>query len=207
MENTADFDYKKSKLYTGTGDRGKTSLLGPEKTGKSSEMIRTLGDLDELNSVIGLVKAELKLIERNHDPKSDQSEHFLRNTPPTDIVHFLHKVQEELFTLGFELMVLHQKGEHSSRDAGNITEEMIKTLEKEIDLQDSLLPHLASFCIPGENRISALFHVARTVCRRAERQTVAALEASLPELPLPLVYLNRLSDLLFVLARKYERET
>jgi cob(I)alamin adenosyltransferase len=169
------------KIYTKTGDQGTTALFGGKRVSKSELKIETYGTVDELNSWIGVLR--------------DQPVNEKRND-------FLISVQDRLFTAGSIL----------ATEAGNtkvkiplMSEEDVHLLEKEIDLMDSELPSMKSFILPGGHQSVSFCHVARTVCRRAERLTIA-LSAKEPVGPIVIQYLNRLSDYLFVLARKMGTE-
>jgi len=163
-----------SKIVTRTGDDGTTGLSSGERIGKNSVRVAAMGDVDELNSAIGVLLCEQL---------------------PRNIRDALTDIQHDLFDLGGELSL----PGHSLVSAAQVLR-----LESLIELLNGDLPSLREFVLFGGTRAAALAHVARTVCRRAER-TLATLadEQSLP--PLPLQYLNRLSDLLFVLARVCNR--
>lgn len=166
---------KKSNLYTATGDAGTTSLVGGKRESKASQRIDTYGTLDELNSHIGLLRAMM--------PDDD----------PTDAM--LNTIQCKIFDIGTAIAT---PPEISTTDP--VTQADIDTLEHNIDTIDSKLPPLSSFVLPTGTPASAQAHIARTVCRRAERLAVS-LSQSAPVSPLSLVYLNRLSDFLFAIAR------
>ena len=174
-------------ITTKTGDNGTTSLISGKRVSKSSPIIGVLGELDELGTVIGLAKIELSL-EGNHEEN----------------VRLLERIQQELFTIGAELM----RYNGNSSTTVSPVENLVKLLETEIHQIESRLSPLRSFILPGDSRASAQLHHARTVCRRAERAVVATLEseenpAEPVMLPSPLLsYFNRLSDLLFLLARE-----
>jgi cob(I)alamin adenosyltransferase len=162
-----------SKVYTKTGDGGETSLVGGQRVSKASLRVDAYGDVDELNSFIGLARAYLK---------------------DTEIDDALSLIQNDLFTLGADL------ASPSEIQVPRITEEFIATLE---DLADRFLEELEplkEFILPGGAQAGATLHLARTVARKSERKVVAL---SLREdvNPQAIVYLNRLSDLLFILAR------
>lgn len=169
--------YRLSKIYTRTGDDGNTHLGDGNRLHKDHPRLEVLGALDELNSAIGLILA--------HKP----SHHT--------IVDCLTRIQNELFDLGGELCPPH----HATISADNIT-----YLENTIDEWNAALPPLKEFILPGGNLTSAACHLARTICRRAERRAVTLhqQQAISPEI---LRYLNRLSDLLFVAARLLAKET
>ncbi len=169
------------KIYTKTGDAGKTSLLGGKRVFKDALRIEAYGTVDEANSLLGLARA-LRL-------------------PPT-IDRMLGRVQNELFVLGAQL------ASPASR-AGKgplVTRDDVIRIEKEIDRLERTLPPLKHFILPGGHPAAAALHVARTVCRRAER-LVVRLERKESSAPLAVIYLNRLSDFLFVAARFVNRQT
>jgi cob(I)alamin adenosyltransferase len=165
-----------SKIYTRTGDDGTTGLADGQRVAKHDVRVEASGAVDETNSLLGLLLTEPAL--------SDE------------IADSLRRVQNELFEIGAELSLPGYR---------KIAPEHVRRLELELDALNAELPPLEEFVLPGGNRAAALCHVARTVCRRAERNACAAstrLELN-PEL---LRYLNRLSDLLFVMARRLARE-
>jgi len=164
-----------TRIYTRGGDKGETSLGDGSRASKLDCRIGAFGTVDELNAAIGVALAgELD-----------------DNARPV-----LERVQNELFDVGADLSVPYGVGDGRLR----VTQEQIDTLEQDCDAFNATLPELKSFVLPGGTETAARLHVARTVCRRAERDTLlAAKEVDLH--PLVLVYLNRLSDLLFILAR------
>jgi len=163
-----------TKIYTRGGDAGETSLGDGSRVSKLDARIAAYGTVDELNSLLGIVVA---------------------GESPSDIREVVVRVQNELFDLGADLSV---PLEHEGRL--RTTQEQVDALEADCDRFNAELPELKSFVLPGGSEAAARLHVARTVCRRAERE---ALEASAVHAlnPFTLVYLNRLSDLLFILAR------
>ncbi len=164
------------KIYTKTGDLGETSLFGGKRISKSDLKIDCYGTVDELNSHIGLVK-----------DVCDSEQHAE-----------LKKIQEELFTIGAILATPEGKVNTFFK---NIEQKDIDTLENLIDSMNQKLSELDAFILPGGHPHVSYCHIARTVCRRAERITVAL--AQVEEVnKLIVIYLNRLSDYLFVLARK-----
>ena len=169
---------KKSLIYTGTGDKGMTSLVGGQRVSKAHQRIESYGTIDELNSFIGLLITSVK-------EKEDRD--------------FLLFVQHKLFTIGSYLATDQDTTE--LKVESKAFPETIERIEKEIDRIDGGLPKMHNFVLPGGNRPSALAHVCRTVCRRAERQIYRLMEEIEVEEPV-LVFVNRLSDYLFVLARK-----
>jgi cob(I)alamin adenosyltransferase len=163
-----------TRIYTRGGDAGETSLGDGSRVSKLDARIAAYGTVDELNALIGLVVA---------------------GECPEDIRTVLVRVQNELFDLGADLSV---PMEHEARL--RITREQVDRLEKECDDFNAGLPELKSFVLPGGTEAATRLHVARTVCRRAERGALLAATSNSLN-PRALVYLNRLSDLLFILAR------
>lgn len=166
------------KIYTKTGDLGKTSLIGGTKVPKSHIRIETYGTVDELNSYIGLV-----------------SDHT--GDTPSRII--LKEIQDRLFTIGSSLACDPDK--EPLMKMPDLKESDISLLEKQIDAMNEVLPPMKSFLLPGGHVAVSTTHVARCVCRRAERLCVNMQEHELFVDPLVIKYLNRLSDYLFVLSR------
>jgi len=167
--------YRLSKIYTRTGDGGETGLGDGQRVAKDSLRVEAFGTVDELNSVLGMLLAE---------------------EPPADVRKALVQVQHDLFDLGSDLCV---PGRASMQAAD------VEFLERVLDAWNAGLEPLAEFILPGGSRAAALAHLARTVCRRAERQVVS-LNREEPISEAALRYLNRLSDLLFVMARHLNLE-
>jgi cob(I)alamin adenosyltransferase len=170
------------KIYTRTGDAGQTSLIGGRRVSKADLRIDSYGTVDELNSWIGLLR--------------DQPVNTNRRA-------LLKEVQDRLFTVGAELATDPDKAPRKAMPA--IIEADVTRLEQEMDSMDTDLPELRQFVLPGGHASVSYAHLARTVCRRAERLTIALNDSS-PVDPLVLTYLNRLSDYLFVLSRKMAQE-
>lgn len=165
-----------SKIYTRTGDAGTTGLGDGQRVSKNSLRVHAMGEVDELNAAIGVLLCE---------------------DLPADVRELLTGVQHELFDLGGELCI---------PGMSLISARHVERLEQALDRLNEPLAPLKEFILPGGSRAAALTHLARTVCRRAERSVVALTEAG--DGPLndaPRHYLNRLSDLLFVLARALNR--
>lgn len=162
-----------TRLYTRRGDKGTTGLANGSRVAKTHPRIEALGDVDELNSLLGLLAADLSA--------SDELQ--------TDLM----QIQNDLFDLGGELAVADSN--YTVIDAA-----CLETLEERVDHLNETLPPLQEFILPGGNRAAAQAHMARSVCRRAERRMVE-LASSDTVNPLAIAYLNRLSDLLFVYAR------
>jgi cob(I)alamin adenosyltransferase len=172
------------KIYTKTGDKGTTALFGGTRVPKHHIRIDSYGTVDELNSHLGLIR----------DQKIDK--HYKQ---------LLMLIQEKLFTVGAILATDPEKAIlKSGKERLNIpkiSEADIKLLEDEMDSMNELLPEMTHFVLPGGHQTVSFCHIARCVCRRAER-LASALNDVEPFLPEALTYLNRLSDYLFVLARK-----
>jgi len=166
------------KIYTKTGDKGKTSLIGGTKVPKSHIRIEAYGTIDELNSWIGLVGDQIKI-------KKEKQ--------------ILQEVQDRLFTIGSSLACDPEK--EPKLKLPDLVELDIIFLEKEIDKMNKKLPVMKTFIIPGGHPVVSSTHIARCVCRRAERLIVALEQQKMFVDPLVIKYLNRLSDYLFVLAR------
>ena len=165
------------KIYTKTGDKGKTSLLGGTRVSKSNERINTYGTIDELNSFLGLVS------------DLDQNK---------DRVLFIRNIQSRLFTIGSSLAAETDKAKDFKPD---LEDADVTDLEKAIDDMNESLPAMKNFILPGGHQLISATHISRTVCRRAERLIINLSESEDVE-EIIIRYLNRLSDYLFVLARK-----
>lgn len=163
------------KIYTKTGDHGETSLFGGQRVSKNHSRIDAYGTVDELNSILGLART------------SDIS---------TVLDVLLEKLQNELFVLGSDLATPPEKEGRINR----INRKHINHLEQDIDRLDSDLEPLKSFILPGGTRGASYLHLARTVCRRAERICYSCRQSEIISDHV-MIYLNRLSDLLFVMAR------
>lgn len=169
------------KIYTKTGDKGQTSLIGGTRVPKHHIRIEAYGTVDELNSYIGLIR----------DQQIDEHSKTV-----------LTEIQDRLFTIGASLA---SDPEKSKMKIPDLKEEDITLLEKEIDKMNETLPELKSFILPGGHTTVSFGHIARCVCRRAERQVVHLKEESFVA-DLVEKYLNRLSDYLFVLCRKFSHD-
>lgn len=177
------------KIYTKTGDEGETGLFGGGRVRKDHPRIAAYGTLDEFNATLGVVRAELA---RSAD---------LDPAMATALDSLLGTVQNHLFDLGAELAA----PESGAKGTQLIQQPHVDELERAIDDYESRLPPLRQFILPGGTAVAAQLHVARCVCRRAEREIVS-LAAEHPLRDLPIRYVNRLSDLLFVLARAANHE-
>jgi cob(I)alamin adenosyltransferase len=173
------------KIYTRTGDAGDTGLFDGTRVLKSDPRVGSYGDVDELNAWLGLVRTEAAA-----------------GTPDAQIVEMLAQIQRDLFGLGARLADPARKIADRVTKAA-VTDEDISRLEGWIDLLEAELPPLRRFILAGGSRTGAALHVARTICRRAER-SIVGLGADAVE-PVLIVYINRLSDLLFVMARAANR--
>ena len=164
------------KIYTKTGDAGHTSLFGGDRVSKDHLRIEAYGTVDELNAFLGLA---------------------VHHCISPDLTARLERVQGELFQVGADLATPAQaKTSYITR----LDEVPIQRLEKEMDEWETLLPPLTQFILPGGSQAGAVLHIARTVCRRAERRAVALSQREEIN-PHVIIYLNRLSDWLFMLAR------
>ena len=172
-----------SKVYTKKGDDGSTYLIGGEQVSKNDIRVIAYGEIDELNVYVGVSANQLK----NHS-NSEEINYCIER---------LESIQKELFNLG---TVLASTGSKLSKGFPSISENDILILENDIDKMNKELDSLESFILPGGNKTILNIHLARVVCRRAERNVVTIIE-KYNNLELPLKYLNRLSDYLFVLAR------
>ena len=176
------------KIYTKTGDKGTTALFGGTRVPKHNLRIESYGTVDELNSYIGLIR------DQNINSKTIES---------------LIKIQNELFTLGAMLATPPEKevlkNGKQRLNIPKITISSIEYLEQEIDSMNLELPQMTNFILPGGNQTVSFCHIARCVCRRAERLATALNESEVISSDI-LTYLNRLSDYLFVLARKLTKD-
>ena len=167
------------KIYTKTGDAGDTGLFGGGRVPKNHPRVEAYGDVDELNAVLGVVRAAEQM------PRIDE---------------VLVPIQRDLFAIGALLATPDRDKMQQHLEKARVDEARIAELERAIDAGDAELEPLRSFIVPGGSPKAAALHVARTVCRRAERRVVElGAETEIP--PLVVIYLNRLSDLLFTLAR------
>lgn len=172
------------KIYTKTGDRGDTGLFGGSRVPKDHPRVAAYGDVDELNSVLGLARA-------------------IEPMPRIDDV--ILPIQRDLLAIGALLATPNLEKMREHLDKARVDDTRIRALERAIDDADLEIESLTAFIIPGGSGKAAVLHVCRTVCRRAERSVVALRETEpIPELAI--VYLNRLSDLLFTLARVANRK-
>jgi cob(I)alamin adenosyltransferase len=165
------------KIYTKTGDKGKTSLLGGTRVSKSYIRIDAYGTVDELNSYLGLIS------DLDMDPQR---------------VERIRNIQYRMFTVGSSLAAETERARDFKPD---LEEEDIAVLEQSIDEMNEVLPVMKNFIIPGGHQLVSTTHIARTICRRAERLVIKLSETEEIE-EIIIRYLNRLSDFLFVLARK-----
>lgn len=162
-----------SKIYTRRGDDGSTGLFGGPRVRKDDMRVAAYGDVDELNSALGMAREELS----------------------ADLLAFADSLQSELFTLGSELAT--PDPEKAPKEVPRIEPRHVERLEREIDRLTAELPEMRNFILPGGSRAGAALHFCRTICRRAERHMVSLEKVS----PVALAYVNRLSDLLFTMAR------
>ncbi|MGC6428969.1 MAG: cob(I)yrinic acid a,c-diamide adenosyltransferase [Flavobacteriales bacterium] len=169
------------KIYTKKGDSGTTQLLGGKRVSKNHERIEAYGTIDELNSYIGLI--------RDHDIDEN-------------LYEFLIEIQDRLFTIGSLLAV---DNPDIKFKLPRLSEIDVEDLEKKIDLLEKNFDEMKSFVLPGGNKLVSFCHIARCVCRRAERIATTLPEETI-QFKLILKYLNRLSDFLFVLSRYFSKK-
>ena len=173
---------RKSKIYTGQGDGGNTRLYGGRLVPKDNPFIEVYGTIDELNSILGVI---------------------VSIRPANKIQNILKQLQQDLFLISAELAAPVKQPKKGFRQ--RFKEQNIHQLERLIDAWDADLPVLKNFILPGGTSIAAWLHLARTVCRRAERRLVTLMRRDDTN-PHIQIYLNRLSDLFFVLARSINRQ-
>lgn len=166
-------------IYTKKGDKGKTSLGSGIHVWKNSDRVESYGTIDELNASLGVISAELSLVKKNYAKY---------------ILEIVHQVQDDLFCIGSYL------ANPSNADLLQGLSQHTVLFEKKIDEMTEILPEIVNFTFPGGSRIGALFHVSRTICRRAERSIVALLRNEKIHDDV-VQYINRLSDLLFTMNR------
>lgn len=167
------------KIYTRTGDTGETGLFGGGRVSKDHPRVAAYGDVDELNAVLGVARAQ---------------------SPAASFDGLLEKVQRDLFSIGGLLATPDPARVAAAIAKAELPESRIAEFEAAIDAADAELPTLRAFVLPAGTPLAAALHHARTVCRRAERSVIGlARKTEVP--PLIVIYLNRLSDLLFTLAR------
>jgi cob(I)alamin adenosyltransferase len=169
MSRKRDEPVRLTRIYTGGGDRGETSLGDGTRVPKTDARVEAVGEVDELNSLVGWAAA-------------------VGGAPEV-----LQRIQNELFDVGADLAT----PERAGRERLRIPQEQVDRLERDCDAANAQLEPLKSFVLPGGTELAARLYLARAVCRRAERSVLRVEDAS----PLAAVYLNRLSDLLFILAR------
>lgn len=170
------------KIYTKTGDKGQTSLIGGTRVPKHHIRIESYGTIDELNSHLGLIR----------DTVDDK-----------EVINQILEIQDRLFTMG---SILASDPGKAKMKIPELIEDDVVFLEKAIDKMNETLPEMRSFVLPGGSQIISFIHLARCVCRRAERNTIRLSEESKVD-DIVIKYLNRLSDYLFVLSRKLTFDT
>lgn len=163
-------------VYTRTGDTGSTSLFGGKRVLKCEELVDVYGSIDELNSWVGSIASEIS---------------------SSDVREFLFSIQSDLFTIGSRLA-----GWSAELDTLSLR---VKEMEARMDIMEKELPEIKNFILPGGTSLAATIHLARAICRRVERQTVALGQRQLVDKRI-FVYLNRLSDMLFMVARFMNHE-
>jgi cob(I)alamin adenosyltransferase len=180
------------KIYTRTGDRGETSLVEGTRVSKAHPRLSAYGTVDELNAFLGVALSTLR---QTKETKAIESDKCFK------MEQHLEKLQHRLFNLG---SLLACSDENLLKTLPSLQEQWVTDLEEDVDQLTSQLPPLRQFILPGGGLLAAHLHVARTLCRRAEREVVALVEVNEKALPnegLVIQFLNRLSDYLFVLSR------
>jgi cob(I)alamin adenosyltransferase len=178
----------KAKIYTKTGDQGKTSLVGGTRVAKTDPRLAAYGTLDELNSVLGIVRSQLNSVNLKQ---------FV-----AQIEASLQTIQNNLFNIGSHLAC---EDETLRTKLPQLSPGAIRALEQEMDVWENELSPLSNFILPGGSPLAAFTHLARTVCRRAERESVALANSANLDAE-QMIYLNRLSDWLFLLAREFNHQ-
>ena len=179
------------KIYTKTGDSGTTSLFGGKRLPKDNTRVEAYGHVDELNSLLGVIIAHL-----NYSSSASREASTSRNSPQGRIINKLLRIQRELFVLGTDLASPNDLKIKGPR----VKKLFVTRLEQEIDSWDKNLPKLSNFILPGGSKVGSQLHLARSIARRAERN-IATLSQTEKINRNAQIYINRLSDWLFVLAR------
>ncbi len=179
------------KIYTRTGDSGETSLFGSGRVHKDHIRIQAIGTVDELNSIIGVCRAQIREIQKKEQLKS-----------VSKLDYVLHKIQNELFTVGADLATTDLQ---ARKTIPKVDQKNIDFVEQVIDVFSADLPKLSQFILPGISLLASQLHHARAVCRRAERIMISLERRDDLNFKIR-VYLNRLSDGLFILARWINKE-
>lgn len=180
------------KIYTKVGDKGSSQLIGGQKVSKSHPRLHAYGTLDELNSFIGLLRSNL--FEQNQNKKSSFFSSLQKD---------FEQIQNELFCVG---SILACDNQEMSKSLPTIQNKSVEFLEKQIDLWTGELPILNEFILPGGHNLTSMAHICRTVTRRAERHAAEILDDGVSIDPIIIIYLNRLSDYFFVMARRIQKE-
>lgn len=190
-----------NKIYTKAGDKGETRLVGGKKVAKDDLRLETYGTVDELNACIGMARTEIarSKVATNAVGAGNAT---TTGDPGAQLDEVLRRIQNELFNLGSELATL-PEDRHPKQPV--IEARHATKLEQEIDAWNEHLPELRSFILPGGGAVAATLHLARTVCRRAERLVVSLSRKEPATGAQPVIYLNRLSDALFVMSRHASR--
>ncbi len=198
------------KIYTKTGDEGETSLFNGKRVRKNNIRIDSYGTVDELNSYIGMILDQIRnQVQQEAFEKQESKDQAQDHNLFAELSEILLTIQSKLFTLGAMLASPPEKDSNKKKKSrlkiDLISDEDIKYLENQMDEMNERLPEMTHFILPGGHPAVSFCHIARCVCRRAERKTVELhdLEGVDPKI---LTYLNRLSDYLFVLARKLSKD-
>ena len=173
----------KARIYTKSGDKGETSLVDGSRVSKGNHRLETYGTLDELNSIVGLLRSRLS-----------------HATFELQIAESLRSVQNNLFNIGSHLACVDST---IRAKLPSLSELALATIEDAMDQWEAELPPLREFILPGGHELAALSHLARTVCRRADRHMIRLRDEGADLAPDQMIYINRLSDWFFLLARKF----
>lgn len=188
------------KIYTRTGDSGTTGLFGGPRVAKDDSRIEAYGTVDELNATLGRVRSSLHVARQTWTGSKDASAQTAADEKLASLDEHVVQIQHELFSIGAELASPHP----DEFDLRVIGSDHIGRIEKWIDEAEQSLPPLKQFILPGGSDAAACLHFSRAVCRRAERRVISLADSVESETPISdnvIIYLNRLSDWLFVVSR------
>jgi len=190
-----------NRIYTRSGDGGRTSLVSGARISKAEPRMQAIGGVDETNAALGLARSARG--PQTGQAAEGQADEKRADKSRDELDHMLERLQNDLFDLGADLAAPRPADRtEKPGEALRISKAQVRRLEEEIDRLNERLQPLNSFVLPGGSPLAAALHMARTICRRAERDMVALAEKQPREVnPEALAYVNRLSDLLFVMAR------
>jgi len=185
------------RIYTKTGDEGTSSLYSGERRPKTDAAFAALGDVDELNSIIGIAR---EFVASGTDNMSSESSDVIKVTRLTSVNEQLQEIQSRLLDIGSAVATPISTSSESKIQRASFSEGHVNTLERWIDQHDATLPQLTSFILPSGGFASSHLHLARAACRRAERSVIPLVSQGSTDVQVS-IYLNRLSDYLFTIAR------